>query len=108
MTDTPTPDTAEAGPVELTELEQVARLAAEAAARAIAAPPDDSRLLAVEAALREIRAGLQTDATARAALAERLTAIEHSLDTEPAPHAGQQQLIDDLRLKVATLERNSH
>jgi hypothetical protein len=93
-------------------LESVARAAAEAAVRALADP--EARLLALELQVAEILAALTTAASPQgnaARLADRLDGLEASLAqlaaAPPAAHPEQQQLIDDLRLKVATLERNT-
>lgn len=91
-------------------LETVARLAAEAASRA--RPDYGPRLEQAEAALQEILAALAAAAGPNgnaARLAERLDRVEETvghLAARPIPaNPEQQQLIDDLRLKVAHLER---
>lgn len=101
-------ETPEAIP-EPTEIETVARLAAEAATRAL--PDNAPRLAAVEETLRQILAALAAAAGPEgnaAQLGARLAAVELTLagltSHQPAPHPEQQKLIDDLRLKVANLE----
>jgi hypothetical protein len=97
---------------EPTQLETVARLAAEAVARAL---PDHTET--IEQLVREVAEIRQTLAAAAgpdggsARLSARLDAAEQALTdiartaAEPRPEPGQQKLIDDLRLKVAKLER---
>lgn len=107
MTD-PTPEPVTPEP---TDLERVAQLAAEAATRALPADPTP-RLDALERSVQQILQALNVAASPEgnaAKLAGRLDAVEKTLTTittsPPVPHPGQQKLIDDLRLKVATLER---
>lgn len=92
-------------------METVARLAAEAAA---GARPDLSpRLEALETSVQQILDALTAAAGPEgnaAKLAARLEAVESGLaelrGATIAPDPEQQNLIDDLRLRVATLERN--
>lgn len=98
---------------EPTEIEIVARLAAEAATRAM--PDYGPRLTAAETSLAEILAALAAAAGPdgnAAKLDARLSAVEQALTAltsqQPAPHPEQQLLIDDLRLKVAELQQAIH
>lgn len=111
MSDTPTealPD--EPAVPEPSPLETVARLAAEAAVRSLAG--HGPRLDALEQSVAEIREALTTAAGPAgnaAKLSARLDHVEQGIaearEAGGQPNPAQQKLIDDLRLKVATLER---
>ena len=111
-----TPEPEAPAVVEPSELETVARLAAEAVVRALPPRPDhEDRITAAEqqitALLQLLTAAAGPEGNA-AKLAGRLDQVEAGLQqlltAEPKAHPEQQQLIEDLRLKVAKLERNTH
>jgi len=101
---------------EPSQLETVARLAAEAVVRALPDPTSqDARIAAVEDQAKQIlqlltaAAGPEGNAAKLAArLAEVEAAVAALAAAVPKPNHEQQLLIDDLRLKVAKLERNNH
>ena len=113
MTETPEPELPAAQLPEETTEERIARLAAEAVNRA--RPDLSARLAAAEQGIAELIATLTAAAGPDgngARLAARLGQVEADLAALAArplqPHPEQQKQIDDLRLKVAHLERTAN